>query len=105
MKVRLTALSISSIDMKIVIMFRRKRNPATPSTKRTALRIRYQEMGTPVILIPRRWPRNGPDFVLSQTGVETSLDAARTSAYATNSLIHLLQGQHDRADNGDQDQQ
>src|SRR6267154_3951707 len=69
MKVRFTALSISSIDMKMVMMLRRKRNPATPSANSTALRIRYQEIGTPVIL-----------------------------------LIHLLQGQNDRADDRDQNQ-
>src|SRR5579872_4959893 len=68
MKVRLTALSISSIDMKTVIMLRRNRNPATPSTNRIALRIRYQERGTPVI------------------------------------SIHLLSGEHDRSDDGDQNQ-
>src|SRR5580704_11884110 len=51
MKLRLTAFSISSIDMKTVMMLRRNRNPATPSTKSTALRIRYQERGTPVIEI------------------------------------------------------
>src|SRR5947207_8508260 len=69
MKVRFTALSISSIDMKMVMIFRRKRNPATPSANNTALRMRYQERGTPVI-----------------------------------GLIHLLQSEHDRPQNGDQDQ-
>src|SRR5882724_11583706 len=49
MKLRFTAFSMSSIDMKIVMMLRRKRNPATPSTNSTALRMRYQDKGTPVI--------------------------------------------------------
>src|SRR3954471_19727901 len=51
MKLRLTAFSMSSIDMNRVMMLRRNRNPATPSMKSTALRIRYQEIGTPVILV------------------------------------------------------
>src|SRR5438045_2100372 len=42
---------MSSIDMNRVMMFRRKRNPATPSANSTALRIRYQEIGTPVIVL------------------------------------------------------
>ncbi len=46
MKLRLTALSISSMDMNTVMMLRRNRNPATPSANRIALRIRYQESGT-----------------------------------------------------------
>ena len=46
MKLRFTALSISSIDMNTVMMLRRNRNPATPSTNRIALRVRYQESGT-----------------------------------------------------------
>src|SRR5215813_7069865 len=46
MKLRLTALSINSMDMKTVITLRRKRKPATPSTNKMALSIRYQEMGT-----------------------------------------------------------
>src|SRR5450631_1855574 len=51
MKLRLTALSISSIDMKSVMMLRRNKNPATPSTNNTALRMRYQDKGTPVMSI------------------------------------------------------
>src|SRR5687767_4343945 len=49
--------------MKIVMMFRRKINPATPSTNRTALRIRYQEIGTPVMLLIHLLQRehNGSD--------------------------------------------
>ena len=43
MKLRFTALSISSMDMNTVMMLRRNRNPATPSANRIALRIRYQE--------------------------------------------------------------
>src|SRR6185312_11201220 len=39
-KLRLTALSISSMHMKIVIILRRKINPATPITNRTALSAR-----------------------------------------------------------------
>src|SRR6266403_115393 len=39
---------MSSIDMNTVMMLRRNRNPATPSTNSTALRMRYQERGTPV---------------------------------------------------------
>src|SRR5580658_2164840 len=50
MKLKLTALSISSIDMKTVMTLRRRRNPATPSANKTALRIRYQESGTPDML-------------------------------------------------------
>ena len=46
MKLRFTALSISSIDMNTVMMLRRNRKPATPSANRIALRIRYQESGT-----------------------------------------------------------
>src|ERR1035438_3529173 len=38
--VRLTALSISSIDMKMVMMLRLIRNPATPQANRIALRTR-----------------------------------------------------------------
>src|SRR5262249_20326757 len=40
-KVRFTALSISSIDMKIVMMFRFSRKPITPRQNSIALRIRY----------------------------------------------------------------
>src|ERR1039458_3131758 len=43
---RLTALSMSSMDMKTVIRLRLMRKPATPSENSTALRSRYQEMGT-----------------------------------------------------------
>src|ERR1019366_5933692 len=45
MKLRLTALSISSMDMNTVMMLRRNRNPATPIANKIALRIRYQAMG------------------------------------------------------------
>src|ERR1039457_23787 len=51
MKLRFTALSISSMDMNTVITLRRSTKPETPSANSTALRIRYQEMGTPVILL------------------------------------------------------
>src|SRR5580698_9113138 len=51
MKLRLTALSISSIDIKTVMMLRRSRNPATPRANKSALKIRYQESGTPCMLI------------------------------------------------------
>ena len=46
MKLRLTAFSISSIDMNTVMMLRRNRKPATPSANSTALSVRYQEIGT-----------------------------------------------------------
>src|SRR5581483_4472964 len=51
MKVRLTAFNISSIDIKMVMMLRRLMKPAMPIAKSTALRIRYQERGTEVILV------------------------------------------------------
>src|ERR1035438_9504131 len=51
MKVRFTALSISSIDMKTVITLRRRMNPAIPRLNNTALRIRYQESGTPADML------------------------------------------------------
>src|SRR5580765_5647971 len=57
MKLRLTAFSISSIDMNTVMILRRNRNPATPSTNNTALSVRNQEIGTPVMLfqfLPRQ---------------------------------------------------
>src|ERR1022692_4913967 len=44
-KLRFTALSINSMDMNTVTMLRFSRNPATPSTNRTALNIRYQLTG------------------------------------------------------------
>src|ERR1019366_6505046 len=47
-KLRLTAFSINSMHMKTVMMLRRKRKPATPSAKMMALRMRYQEIGTPL---------------------------------------------------------
>src|SRR5256885_8879200 len=50
MKLRSTAFSISSMDMNTVMILRRNRNPATPSTNNTALSVRNQEIGTPVIL-------------------------------------------------------
>src|SRR5579872_4042132 len=46
MKLRLTAFSINSIDMKIEMMLRRKRKPVTPSANSTALSSRYQDKGT-----------------------------------------------------------
>src|ERR1700761_1050518 len=46
MKLRFTALSMSSMDMNTVMMLLRKRNPATPIANRTALRMRYQDKGT-----------------------------------------------------------
>src|SRR5580700_9085881 len=51
MKLRLTAFNISSIDMNTVITLRRNRNPAMPSVNNTALRIRYQESGTPADML------------------------------------------------------
>src|SRR5215470_6362511 len=45
-KLRFTALSISSTDMKMVMMLRLSRKPSTPSENRIALKIRYQESGT-----------------------------------------------------------
>src|SRR5512132_996743 len=50
MKLRFTAFSISSMDMNTVMILRRNRNPATPSTNNTALSVRNQEIGTPVML-------------------------------------------------------
>src|SRR5579862_9910564 len=50
MKLRLTAFSISSIDMKMEMMFLRNKKPAMPSANNTALRIRYQARGGPLIL-------------------------------------------------------
>src|SRR5436190_15834155 len=38
------------MDMNAVMILRRNRNPATPSTNNTALSVRNQEIGTPVIL-------------------------------------------------------
>src|SRR5215472_3678479 len=49
-KVRLTALSINSIDMKMVMMLRLRRKLATPTEKSTAARTRYQEIGTTVAM-------------------------------------------------------
>src|ERR1022692_1461490 len=51
MKLRFTAFSISSIDMKTVITLRRRMNPAIPRLNNTALRIRYQESGTPADML------------------------------------------------------
>src|SRR5437588_12886935 len=48
MKLRLTALSISSIDMNTVMIFLRNRKPAIPSENRMALRSRYHDKGTAV---------------------------------------------------------
>src|SRR5579859_3041919 len=45
-KLRFTALSISSMDMKMVMMFRLSKKAETPKQNRMALRIRYQESGT-----------------------------------------------------------
>ena len=44
-KLRFTAFSISSIDIKMVMMLRLSRKPNTPSENRIALRMRYQERG------------------------------------------------------------
>src|ERR1019366_9363641 len=43
---RLTALSISSMDMKMVMMLRLKTNPTTPNPNKTALSTRKYEVGT-----------------------------------------------------------
>src|SRR5450755_5043901 len=51
MKLRFTALSISSMDMKTVITLRRRRNPAMPRANNTALRIKYHESGTPADML------------------------------------------------------
>src|ERR1039457_3588069 len=51
MKLRFTALSINSMDINTVITLRRSTKPEIPSANSTALRIRYQEIGTPVILL------------------------------------------------------
>src|SRR3989304_4390321 len=45
-KLRLTALSISSMDMKMTRALRRVATPATPTAKRKALRKRYAHSGT-----------------------------------------------------------
>jgi len=44
-KLRFTAFSISSIDMKMVMMLRLSRKPSTPRENNTALRMRYQDSG------------------------------------------------------------
>src|SRR5579871_6501624 len=44
-KLRFTAFNINSIDMNTVMTLRLIKNPATPSTNNTALRIRYQLTG------------------------------------------------------------
>src|ERR1700760_367414 len=44
--VRLTALSMSSMDMKTVMTLRLMRNAAMPMQKSTAASTRYQAMGT-----------------------------------------------------------
>src|SRR5208282_6015918 len=46
MKAKLTALSISSMHMKTVMMFFRKTNPAAPITKRVTLRANTCASGT-----------------------------------------------------------
>src|SRR5574337_1525415 len=51
-KVRLTAFSISSIAMKITSTLRRINTPATPITKRAALRIKYAFKGTVALMSP-----------------------------------------------------
>src|SRR5580693_6005200 len=55
--VRLTALSISSIDMKMVITLRLIRNAAMPMENRMAARMRYQAIGTMLRLLPREYDR------------------------------------------------
>src|SRR5579872_3908969 len=45
-KLRFTPLSINSMAMKMVMMFRFSRNAETPRQNRIALRTRYQERGT-----------------------------------------------------------
>ena len=75
MKLRFTALSISSMDMNTVMMLRRNRKPATPSANRIALSVRYQE-----------------------SGIRRSVKRKRRH------LVDLLSRQHDRAEDGDQDQ-
>src|ERR1700746_3929669 len=50
-KVRLTALSISSIDIKIVMTLRLMRKAQTPIEKSTAARMRYQAIGTMSLLL------------------------------------------------------
>src|SRR5262245_39104009 len=89
MKLKFTALSISSIDMNTVMIFRRNKKPATPRVNRTALRIRYQERGTPVIdTTPRT--RNHPR---SEIRNPTSLFS-----------LQFLSRQNDRSNNSDQNQ-
>src|SRR6476469_4149911 len=74
MKVRFTAFSINSIDMKMVMMLRLSRKPSTPRQKSTALRIKYQESGTMLALLPsqhhrthdRNQDEDGGDFKRQQ---------------------------------------
>src|SRR5579862_1776735 len=77
---RFTALSISSMDMNTVMMFRRTRKPTTPSPKRIALSARKYEIGTTSSLL------------------QTLADAC-----AARPLILSLR-QHHRPEDGDQDQ-
>src|SRR5689334_11928312 len=81
MKLRLTALSISSMDMNTVMMFRRNRKPATPRANRTALRVKNHDIGICVISVhflsrqndganDRDQDEDGSDFEGEQVGGE-----------------------------------
>lgn len=45
-KAKLTAFSISSMDMNMISIFRLTKTPKTPMVKSTALNIRYEDKGT-----------------------------------------------------------
>src|SRR5215472_5846718 len=80
-KVRLTALSINSIDMKMVMMFRLIRKLAAPTEKSTAARIRYQEMGTVMSVI-------SPPFLGRNAENDADKGTDKSSEYG-HEVIHL----------------
>src|SRR5215471_11464613 len=80
-KVRLTTLSINSIDMKMVMMFRLIRKLAAPTEKSTAARIRYQEMGTVMSVI-------SPPFLGRNAENDADKGTDKSSEYG-HEVIHL----------------
>src|SRR5208283_6168367 len=105
-------LSISSMDMKMVMMLRRKRKPATPSANRMALRVRNQDMGTwdiiggpPVGRTPRSAAaplvgQNRPGLILMDRKRDVGVPSGPGGPphlTADYSLVHLLPGQNDGA--------
>src|SRR3989304_3568731 len=60
-KLRLTALSISSMDMKMTRALRRVATPTTPTAKRKALKKRYAHRGTMGLLQPPFGEDHRPD--------------------------------------------